>query len=46
MDREGQMVDGDFLDLAEKIDGVYPASINGSVDPTDLGINVPDYLLA
>ncbi|RMG17744.1 MAG: hypothetical protein D6731_03550 [Planctomycetota bacterium] len=46
MDRNGLQGDGDFLDLAEKIDGRYPAEITGSVDPTELGINVPDYLLA
>lgn len=46
MDRAGQPVDGDYLDLAEKINGRYPATITGSIDPAELGINVPDYLLA
>jgi len=46
MDRNGSPVDGDFLDLAEKVGGQYPASITGSIDPAELGINVPDYLLA
>lgn len=46
MNRDGRPVDGEFLDLAEKIDGQYPAEITGSLDPSELGINVPDYLLA
>jgi hypothetical protein len=46
MGSDGVMRDGDFLDLAEKINGAYPCSITGSVDPSELGINVPDYLLA
>lgn len=46
MDGTGMQCDGDFLDLAEKVDGRYPAEITGSIDPTELGINVPDYLLA
>ncbi|MCO5169929.1 MAG: hypothetical protein M9894_26625 [Planctomycetes bacterium] len=44
--RDGAPVDGDFLDLAQKLDdGGYPASITGSVDPVELGITIPDYLL-
>jgi HD-GYP domain-containing protein (c-di-GMP phosphodiesterase class II) len=46
MDSEGNPVDGDYLDLAEKVNGAYPSSITGSIDPNDLGISVPDYLLA
>ncbi len=46
MGTDGVMLDGDFLDLAEKINGQYPCTITGSVDPAELGINVPDYLLA
>ena len=46
MDGNGMPVDGDFLDLAEKVNGRFPATITGSIDPTELGINVPDYLLA
>ncbi len=44
--RDGSPVDGDFLDLALKgDDGQYPAAITGSVDPSELGITIPDYLL-
>lgn len=44
--RDGAPVDGDFLDLAVKQDdGTYPAAITGSVDPSELGITIPDYLL-
>jgi HD-GYP domain-containing protein (c-di-GMP phosphodiesterase class II) len=45
--RDGQPVDGDFLDLATKgEDGKYVSAITGSVDPSELGITIPDYLLA
>lgn len=44
--RDGSPVDGDFLDLALKDEqGRYPAVITGSVDPNELGITIPDYLL-
>ncbi|MGE0712630.1 MAG: HD-GYP domain-containing protein [Planctomycetota bacterium] len=46
LDRNGTPVDGEYLDLAEKVDGQYPATITGSIDPNELGINVPEYLLA
>ena len=46
MDANGMQCDGDFLDLAEKVNGRYPCEITGSIDPSELGINVPDYLLA
>ncbi len=45
LDREGSPVDGDFLDLAEKVDGRYPATITGTLDPSELGIKVPEHLL-
>ena len=42
----GEPVDGEMLDLAEKgPQGTYPSTITGSLDPKELGINVPDYLL-
>jgi HD-GYP domain-containing protein (c-di-GMP phosphodiesterase class II) len=45
--RDGEPVDGDLLDLAQKLDtGQYPATITGSVDPNELGIKIPDYLLS
>jgi hypothetical protein len=45
--RDGQAVDGDFLDLALKGEtGAYPSAITGSVDPAELGIKIPEYLLA
>lgn len=45
--RDGSPVDGDFLDLALKLDnGQFPAAITGSVDPNELGIKIPDYLLS
>lgn len=44
--RDGAPVDGDLLDLAQKIDGNFPATITGSVDPNELGIKIPDYLLS
>jgi HD-GYP domain-containing protein (c-di-GMP phosphodiesterase class II) len=45
--REGQPVDGDFLDLGMKLEnGQYPCTITGSVDPRELGIVVPEHLLA
>ena len=39
----GEDVDGDMLDLADP--GV-PSRITGSVDPSDLGLNIPEYLLS
>ena len=45
--KDGQPVDGDFLDLALKTEaGAYPSTITGSVDPSELGIKIPEYLLA
>jgi HD-GYP domain-containing protein (c-di-GMP phosphodiesterase class II) len=44
--REGEQVDGDLLDLALKVEDQYPAVITGSVDPSELGITIPDYLLS
>ena len=40
---DGQTVDGDFLDLG---DPLVKAEITGSVDPAELGLNIPDYLLS
>ncbi len=43
----GVDVDGEFLDLALKDEqGRFPCTITGSVDPNELGIVVPEYLLA
>lgn len=39
----GEDVDGDMLDLA---DAEVPSRITGSVDPAELGLNVPEYLLS
>ena len=45
--RDGEAVDGDFLDLGMKLEnGQYPCTITGSVDPRELGIVVPEHLLA
>jgi HD-GYP domain-containing protein (c-di-GMP phosphodiesterase class II) len=45
--RGGEPIDGDFLDLGMKLEnGMYPCTITGSVDPRELGITIPDHLLA
>lgn len=43
LDGDGRQIDGDFLDLAEP--GVR-SRITGSVDPSELGLHIPDYLLS
>ncbi|MCA8923954.1 MAG: hypothetical protein KDD82_19245 [Planctomycetes bacterium] len=40
---DGTTVDGDFLDLGDP--GVT-SEITGSVDPHELGLNIPDYLMS
>ncbi len=44
--RDGSVVDGEYVDLADRDEaGHFQSHITGSIDPAELGVSIPEYLL-